>query len=370
MRSPGPCVGTAPPPAQGCGQHPPPGMLVRSCLANMIPAGGSGTVVVARGVRRTYGAGAAPVPALRGADLDVGRGEFVALVGPSGCGKSTLLNVVAGLERPDDGRVVVAGHDLGGRSEAELARIRRRHVGIVFQFFNLLDTVTALGNVALAARTGAWGGGPPRPGRRSCSTSSACSTGRRHRRRRCRADSVNAWPSPAPWPTSRPCCWPTSRPARSTRRGSTRSSSCSRCCTAGARRSSSSPTTASVAAAAGRVVPMRDGRVEARAVGCAVTPWTRRRLLLAAATVVALAAAVALAQVLVLLLAGRPPGGDWVWWPSLVAAGIAAVAFGPLRRCAARRRRPRRPAGTAARRTTCSPGSATGSVGACRSTSC
>jgi len=114
-------------------------------------------VVLARAVHRTYDAGAAPVRALRGADLDVARGEFVALVGPSGCGKSTLLNVVAGLERPDDGRVVVAGHELGGRSEADLARIRRRHVGIVFQFFNLLDTVTALGNVALAARTGGMG---------------------------------------------------------------------------------------------------------------------------------------------------------------------------------------------------------------------
>jgi putative ABC transport system ATP-binding protein len=118
---------------------------------------GTDAVVVARAVWRTYGPGSAPVPALRGADLDVARGEFVALVGPSGCGKSTLLNVVAGLERPDQGRVAVAGHELVGCSEAELARIRRRHVGIVFQFFNLLDTMTALGNVAVAARAGGMG---------------------------------------------------------------------------------------------------------------------------------------------------------------------------------------------------------------------
>jgi putative ABC transport system ATP-binding protein len=107
--------------------------------------------LAARGVRKTYDVETAPVRALRGADLDVAAGEFVALMGPSGSGKSTLLNVAAGLERPDDGSVVVAGHDLARLDEAALARVRRQHVGIVFQFFHLLDAMTAAENVALAA---------------------------------------------------------------------------------------------------------------------------------------------------------------------------------------------------------------------------
>jgi putative ABC transport system ATP-binding protein len=108
-------------------------------------------VLVARGVRKTFDPDTAPVRALRGADLVVRSGELVALMGPSGSGKSTLLNVVAGLERADDGEVVVAGHDVTGMSEDALARLRRRHVGIVFQFFNLIDGMSTLENVALAA---------------------------------------------------------------------------------------------------------------------------------------------------------------------------------------------------------------------------
>jgi putative ABC transport system ATP-binding protein len=108
-------------------------------------------VLVARGVRKTFEPDTAPVRALRGADLVVRRGELVALMGPSGSGKSTLLNVVAGLERADDGEVVVAGHDVTAMGEDALARMRRRHIGIVFQFFNLIDGMSALENVALAA---------------------------------------------------------------------------------------------------------------------------------------------------------------------------------------------------------------------------
>jgi putative ABC transport system ATP-binding protein len=104
-----------------------------------------------RGVRKTFEAENAPVRALRGVDLDVGRGEFVALTGPSGCGKSTLLNLAAGLDLADEGSIFLAGEDVTGQGEDELARLRRRHIGIVFQFFNLLDGMTALENVALAA---------------------------------------------------------------------------------------------------------------------------------------------------------------------------------------------------------------------------
>jgi putative ABC transport system ATP-binding protein len=108
-------------------------------------------VLVAVDVRRTYDAATAPVRALRGVDLTVGSGEFVAITGPSGCGKSTLLEIVAGLERPDAGLVRVAGLDVTSASERDLAIFRRRHVGIVFQFFHLVDGMSALDNVALAA---------------------------------------------------------------------------------------------------------------------------------------------------------------------------------------------------------------------------
>ena len=107
--------------------------------------------VAVSGVRKTFEADNAPVRALRGVDLVVDEGEFVAIMGPSGCGKSTLLNLIAGLEMPDDGDINLAGAVLNGLGEDELARIRRRHVGIIFQFFNLLEGMSALENVALPA---------------------------------------------------------------------------------------------------------------------------------------------------------------------------------------------------------------------------
>jgi putative ABC transport system ATP-binding protein len=106
-------------------------------------------IVRVHGARRTFAAELAPVRALRGVDLEVAPGEFVAVVGPSGCGKSTLLNVIAGLDRVDEGTVEVAGERVDGRDEDWLARFRRHHVGIVFQFFNLLDGVSALENLVL-----------------------------------------------------------------------------------------------------------------------------------------------------------------------------------------------------------------------------
>lgn len=113
-----------------------------------------GDILLVDGVRKTFEADNAPVRALRGANLCVRPGEFVALMGPSGCGKSTLLNLVAGLDTADEGTIVVSGELVTGRSEDELALIRRRHIGIVFQFFNLLESMTALENVTLPAVIG------------------------------------------------------------------------------------------------------------------------------------------------------------------------------------------------------------------------
>ena len=112
---------------------------------------GGDLVVDARDVFRTFEQETAPVRALRGANLAITRGEFVAVMGPSGCGKSTLLNIVAGLESPDEGDVSVAGVGLVGKTESELALMRRQHIGIVFQFFNLLEGMTSLENVMMPA---------------------------------------------------------------------------------------------------------------------------------------------------------------------------------------------------------------------------
>ncbi len=102
-------------------------------------------------VRKTFEAENVPVRALRGANLVVPAGDFVALMGPSGCGKSTLLNLIAGLDVADEGTITVAGELVTGRTEDELSQLRRRHIGIVFQFFNLLEGMTVLENVALPA---------------------------------------------------------------------------------------------------------------------------------------------------------------------------------------------------------------------------
>src|SRR5262245_41756699 len=120
---------------------------------------GAMPAIALAGVNLALGRGAARVHILKGLDLQIAAGEAVGLVGPSGSGKSTLLMVMAGLERPDAGRICVGGEDLGALDEDALARFRGRAVGIVFQSFHLIPTMTALENVAvpleLAGRTDA-----------------------------------------------------------------------------------------------------------------------------------------------------------------------------------------------------------------------
>jgi putative ABC transport system ATP-binding protein len=116
---------------------------------NDTSTGGPASAIALTGINLALGRGAARVHILKDIDLHIGRGEAVGLVGPSGSGKSTLLMVMAGLERPDSGTVTVAGHDLGRLDEDALARFRGRNVGIVFQSFHLIPTMTALENVAV-----------------------------------------------------------------------------------------------------------------------------------------------------------------------------------------------------------------------------
>jgi putative ABC transport system ATP-binding protein len=109
-----------------------------------------GTVVVeAHDLSRVFGEGTTRVDALNRVDLQVRRGEFVAVMGPSGSGKSTLLHLLGGLDQPTAGTVRIGGRDLGRLSDDELTQLRRRHIGFVFQAFNLLNVLTALENVAL-----------------------------------------------------------------------------------------------------------------------------------------------------------------------------------------------------------------------------
>src|ERR671925_2247369 len=110
----------------------------------------AGTAVVqAKEITRRYGEGDTAVDALRGCSLDVGRGELTAVMGPSGSGKSTLMHILAGLDRPTSGSVSIDGTDITELGDTELTKLRREHIGFIFQFFNLLPMLTAEENITL-----------------------------------------------------------------------------------------------------------------------------------------------------------------------------------------------------------------------------
>jgi putative ABC transport system ATP-binding protein len=111
-----------------------------------------------------YHVGKVDVQALRGVNLDIGRGEYVAIMGPSGCGKSTFLHITGGMLQPTSGRVIIDGEDITGMTDAQRTDLRRRKIGFVFQRFNLFPTLTAEGNLKLAEKiyaNGAKKGGNP-----------------------------------------------------------------------------------------------------------------------------------------------------------------------------------------------------------------
>ncbi len=109
----------------------------------------SGVPVAARALTRRYGEGSTAVEALCGVDLDVRAGELVAVMGPSGSGKSTLMHLLAGLDKPTSGTVTIAGTELGKLGDADLTRLRRAHIGFIFQFFNLLPMLNTEENILL-----------------------------------------------------------------------------------------------------------------------------------------------------------------------------------------------------------------------------
>ena len=108
-----------------------------------------GAVVSCHDVRRRYGEGETAVDALRGVSLEIQRAELVSIMGPSGSGKSTLMHILAGLDKPSSGAVAIAGTDITELGDNDLTKLRRRHIGFVFQFFNLLPMLTAEENILL-----------------------------------------------------------------------------------------------------------------------------------------------------------------------------------------------------------------------------
>jgi putative ABC transport system ATP-binding protein len=109
----------------------------------------NGTVVNAHELTRVYGEGETAVHALRGVSLEIPKGDLTAVMGPSGSGKSTLMHILAGLDKPTSGDVSIAGTAIGKLRDSDLTRLRRRHIGFVFQFFNLLPMLTAEENILL-----------------------------------------------------------------------------------------------------------------------------------------------------------------------------------------------------------------------------
>jgi putative ABC transport system ATP-binding protein len=110
-----------------------------------------GEIIRVEHLRKVYHLGHVDVHALRGVNVNVEEGEFLSIVGPSGCGKSTLLYTIGGLTKPSSGKVILDGQDLGLMSEAQRTQVRKKKIGFIFQRFNLLPTLSALGNITLAA---------------------------------------------------------------------------------------------------------------------------------------------------------------------------------------------------------------------------
>jgi putative ABC transport system ATP-binding protein len=125
-----------------------PGNMACGMIIGMVPDATTPAIFVAHGLTKVYRMGQVEVHALRGIELSLYRGELVVLLGPSGSGKSTLLNILGGLDVPSGGEVRYLDHRLTGASDSELTRFRREHVGFVFQFYNLIPSLTARENVA------------------------------------------------------------------------------------------------------------------------------------------------------------------------------------------------------------------------------
>ena len=182
--------------------------------------GGScaGVIIEAGEVYKTYDTGRVKVPALRGVDLQVTRGEMVAIMGPSGCGKTTLLNCLSGLDEIDSGSITIGGADLVRMKDNEKTRYRATRMGYVFQSFNLLPVLTVLENVEMPLLVSRTKASQAREQAESAIEMVGLADWKSHYPRSSPAGSSNGWPSPGLWSTSRKSSGRTSPPETSTRR--------------------------------------------------------------------------------------------------------------------------------------------------------
>ena len=170
-------------------------------------------------VEKIYGSGEGAVRALHDASFTIGKGEICVIVGPSGAGKTTLLNILGGMDTLTSGRVFLNDREVSAFDRRQLADYRRRDIGFVFQFYNLIPNLTALENVELASQIVRDSLPAPQV---------LTDVGLGERMRNFPAQLSGAWPSPARWQKSRVCCCATSRPARWTMPRESRSSPCCR----------------------------------------------------------------------------------------------------------------------------------------------
>jgi len=168
-----------------------------------------------------YNSGGHPIRPLNQLSISAADGELVVLLGPSGCGKTTLLSCLAGLLTPKEGSITLGGTKLIGMGPKALADYRRRHVGVVFQAFNLIPSLTALVNVVAPMSLAGVGRSEARSRATELLTQVGPPTGCATGRARCPGGSSSGSPSPAPWSTTRSWCWRTSRPPTSTTSRST-----------------------------------------------------------------------------------------------------------------------------------------------------
>ena len=184
------------------------------------------SLIQAENLTKVYGSGDTAVTALDHVNLSVEAGEFVAVMGPSGCGKSTLLHLLGGLDRPSEGRVLIDGQPINELGDDDLTKLRRRKIGFVFQFYNLIPVLDAIENAALPVTLD--GGSPAKAMAKARDWLEKVGLGNRLKNR---PDQLSggqqqrvAWR--APWWPSRPWCWRTSRRATWIRTLRTRSPLC------------------------------------------------------------------------------------------------------------------------------------------------
>ena len=176
-----------------------------------------------RGIKKVYRMGSQSLEALRGVSLNVGQGEFVSIMGPSGSGKSTLMNIIGCLDTPTAGEYVLDGDRVAGLTFDQLAAVRNRKIGFVFQNFNLLPYATAWENVELPMLFDGKNARKRRERVTELLKAVGLATGATIARPSSPAASSSGSPWPGAWPTTPRSCWPTSRPETSTPRAARRS---------------------------------------------------------------------------------------------------------------------------------------------------